>query len=355
MKALLLAGGTGTRLRPFSYSMPKQLIPIANRPVLEHVLDNLRALDVEDIGVVVGDHGPEIADALGDGSRFGLRLTYLHQTRPLGLAHAVLVAQDFLGDDDFVMYLGDNMLPQGVTAALEAFRTARPTVQTVVHKVPDPSAFGVAEIDTDGRVTRLVEKPAAPRSDLALIGVYFFTPAIHEAIAAITPSARGELEITDAIQWLVERGADVRAHEYTGYWKDTGRVEDVLACNRELLEGLRRSVLGHVDDSSRLIGAVVLEAGARVVRSRIEGPAVIGAGSLIEDSSIGAHTSVGRNCRISGTRLDCSIALDGATVTGVRGLYGSVIGRGAVVGVAEDEPRGHRLVVGDHTHVEVAA
>ncbi len=355
MKALVLSGGTGTRLRPFTYSMPKQLIPIANKPVLQHVLEDIRGLGVTEVGIIVGEREPEISAVIGDGTALGLRVTYLRQEQPLGLAHCVILAQDFLGDDDFVMYLGDNMLPQGMAAAAAEFRAVRPTAQVVVQQVADPRAFGVAEVDGRGRVLRLVEKPPQPVSDLALIGVYFFTSAIHLAVTAISPSARGELEITDAIQWLVGRGADVRAHRYSGYWKDTGKVEDVLECNRELLDGIRGRVQGEVDGFSLLLGEVVVEPGARVVRSFIEGPAMVGAGSVVEDSHIGPHTSIGADCVLTGTHLDYSIALDGATVSQVRGLHGSLIGRSAAVTSADLGHRHHRLVVGDHTSVEVAA
>ncbi|MET9535586.1 MULTISPECIES: glucose-1-phosphate thymidylyltransferase [unclassified Streptomyces] len=355
MKALVLSGGSGTRLRPFSYSMPKQLIPIANKPVLEHVLENIRDLGVTEIGVIVGDWAPQIQAVLGDGSRLGVRITYIPQDRPTGLAACVSLARPFLGDDDFVMYLGDNMLPEGVGRIAEQFTATRPAAQVVVHKVSDPRAFGVAELDADGRVERLVEKPQNPRSDLALIGVYFFTPAIHEAVASIEPSTRGELEITDAVQWLVTHGAEVKASEYGGYWKDTGRVEDVLECNRKLLDGLKPRIDGEVDPASVLIGPVVVEAGARVIRSRIEGPVIIGAGTVVEDSHIGPHTSIGKECVLSGTHIDYSIALDGAMVSQVRGLYGSLIGRSASVGPADIGTTHHRLVVGDHTRVEVAA
>ncbi|GGZ81839.1 glucose-1-phosphate thymidylyltransferase [Streptomyces echinoruber] len=355
MKALVLSGGKGTRLRPFSYSMPKQLIPIANKPVLEHILDNLRAVGVEETGIIVGDWGPEIRALLGDGSRYGMRITYIPQAEPRGLAHCVALARDFLGDDDFVMYLGDNMLPQGIAQIAGEFRERRPAAQVVVHKVPDPRAFGVAEVDAHGRVTHLVEKPLRPVSDLALIGVYFFTPAIHDAVAAIRPSARGELEITDAVALLVARGEEVRASEYDGYWRDTGRVEDVLECNRELLDTLAPRVAGEVDAASELVGQVVVETGARVVRSRIHGPAVVGAGTVVEDSWIGPHTAIGRDCVLSDARLDYSIALDGATVRHVHGIHGSLIGRAAVVRCDVTGPGRHRLVVGDHTTVEVAA
>ncbi|AXL93018.1 glucose-1-phosphate thymidylyltransferase [Streptomyces sp. CB09001] len=355
MKALVLAGGSGTRLRPFSYSMPKQLIPIANTPVLEYVVRNILDLGVKEIGIIINGRDNEIQQALGDGSRFGAQLTYIRQENPLGLAHTVAIAQDFLGDDDFVMYLGDNMLPDGISDIAEEFAAGRPAAHIVVCKVEDPRAFGVAELGPDGEVLRLVEKPQRPRSDLALIGVYFFTAAIHEAIAAITPSARGELEITDAIQWLVAGGADVRASEYQGYWKDTGKVGDVLACNARILDGLRPCVQGAVDDTSVLVGPVVVEKGARIVRSRIEGPAIIGAGTVVEDSRIGPHTSVGRDCAVISSRLVHSIVLDGASVTGVQGLHSSLVGRSASVGITTQSTDRYRLVVGDHTQVEVAA
>ncbi|MDO0926670.1 glucose-1-phosphate thymidylyltransferase [Streptomyces sp. TG1A-8] len=355
MKALVLSGGKGTRLRPFSYSMPKQLIPVANKPVLEHILDNLRAVGVEETGIIVGDWAPEIMGLLGDGSRYGMRITYIPQAEPRGLAHCVAIARDFLGDDDFVMYLGDNMLPQGIGEIADDFRAHRPAAQVVVHKVADPRAFGVAEVDACGRVTHVVEKPERPVSDLALIGVYFFTPAVHEAVAALRPSPRGELEITDAIGLLVARGEEVKASEYGGYWRDTGRVEDVLECNRELLDTLTSRTAGEVDAASELVGQVVVEAGARVVRSRIHGPAVVGTGTVIEDSWVGPHTAIGRDCVLSDARLDYSIALDGATVRHVHGIHGSLIGRAAVVRCDDTGPGRHRLVVGDHTTVEVAA
>ncbi|MFE9656606.1 glucose-1-phosphate thymidylyltransferase [Micromonospora sp. NPDC006431] len=353
MKALVLSGGAGTRLRPFSYSMPKQLIPVAGKPVLEHVLGNIRQVGVDDVGIVVGDGGPAIAEAIGDGDRFGLRVTYLPQDQPLGLAHCVRLARDFLGDEEFVMYLGDNMLPDGIRDVAADFRRRRPAAHVVLQKVTDPRAFGVAELDTTGRVRRVVEKPQQPRSDLALIGVYFFTAAIHQAVAAVRPSARGELEITDAIQWLVSHDFEVRASEYAGYWKDAGQLEDVLDCNRRLLGDLRREVAGEVDADSRLTGQVVICPGARVVRSRIDGPAIIGDGTLVEDSRIGPGTAIGSHCVLRSTRLADSIVLDGATIAGTPGLHGSLVGRSAVVAPGGDRSY-HRLVVGDHTRVEIA-
>ncbi|MET8905701.1 glucose-1-phosphate thymidylyltransferase [Streptomyces sp. NPDC004538] len=354
MKALVLSGGAGTRLRPFSHSMPKQLIPIANRPVLEHVLANIRDLGVVEVGVIVGDRYAQIAAAIGDGSRLGLKVTYIHQDEPRGLAHCVVLAREFLGDDDFVMYLGDNMLPDGVGDIAREFAQKRPAAQVVVHKVADPRSFGVAELDSAGRIERLVEKPQEPRSDLALIGVYFFTPAIHEAAGAISPSARGELEITDAIQWLVTHGAQVTASEYSGYWRDTGRVDDVLECNSKLLEGVVSCVEGEVDAASELIGPIVVEKGARVIASRIVGPVIVGAGTTVEHSRIGPNTSIADACVLRHTSIGSSIVLEGAQVTDVQGLHHSLIGRMACIGGAPGPAPHHRLVVGDHTRIEVA-
>ncbi|MER7001320.1 glucose-1-phosphate thymidylyltransferase [Streptomyces sp. NPDC000410] len=332
MKALVLAGGSGTRLRPLSYSMPKQLVPVANRPVLEHVLENIRELGVTETGIVVGDWAAAIQEVLGDGSRLGLRLSYLRQEKPLGLAHCVILAREFLADDDFVLHLGDVMLPDGVRDAAGTFAARGPAAHVVVQKVADPRACGVAEVAADGTVLGLEEKPAHPRGDLALTGVYFLTRAIHRAVAAIGPSARGELEITDAIQWLVSAGERVTADTYDGYWRDTGRIGDVLACNRELLDRAfprRHDVLpvvaGSADRASSLTGPVVIEAGARVVRSHLTGPVVVGAGSLVEDSRLGPYTSVGRDCVLTRVRgADC-ITLDGARVVGGPALDSTVV------------------------------
>jgi glucose-1-phosphate thymidylyltransferase len=355
MKALVLAGGTGTRLRPFSYSMPKQLIPIANRPVLLHCLDTIKETGITEVGIILSDRGEKIRGLVGDGTELGLRITYLRQDRPLGLAHTVTVAADFLGDDDFLMYLGDNMLIGGLREQADRFRARRPAAQVVTVKVPDPSAFGVVELDADNRVTRLVEKPREPKSDLALIGVYFFTPAVHEAVRSIEPSARGELEITDALQWLLEHGHMLDCERYTGYWKDTGRFEDVLECNGEYLDGLSHVVRGEVDDASTVEGPVVIEEGARIVRSHLTGPLIVGAGTEVRDSRIGPHTSVGRDCLLVGAGMEYSITLDGVSVHGVRGIHGSVLGRSANVRSAQAPSSRHRLVIGDDTSVEVAA
>ena len=334
--------------------MPKQLIPVANQPVICHVLNNLREIGVTEVGVVVGDRRHEIEAVVGDGRSWGAKIRYIQQDRPSGLAHCVSVSRDFLGDDDFVMYLGDTILADGIGPQARRFREERPVADLLVHKVADPRAFGVVEVDPDGRVTRLVEKPAEPRSDLALTGVYFFTSSVHEAVAAIGPSERGELEITDAVQWLVTRGDRVDAHVYSGFWRDTGRIEDVLACNRELLEAVRPRILGEVDPTSLCSGPVVVEAGARVTGSRLTGPLIVAAGSVVHNSTIGPYTAIDRDCTLSDADIRDSIVLRGASVVRVGGISGSVIGRAATVSLAA-ATSGHRLIVGDHTRVEVAA
>jgi glucose-1-phosphate thymidylyltransferase len=353
MKGLVLAGGTGTRLRPFTYSMPKQLLPIANKPVLQYCLENLREIGIPDIGIIVGERAGQIENAIGDGSDLGVRISYILQEKPLGLAHCVVIARDFLGDDDFVMYLGDNMLIGGFAEAAADFHARRPDAKVLATKVEDPRLYGVVELDPDGCVLSLVEKPAHPRSNLAMIGVYFFTPAIHEAVRRIRPSARGELEITDAVQDLLAQGRTVLADVHVGYWKDTGSADALLECHRAVLDDLGPDVQGHVDGRSTLVGTVVLEPGARVVRSRLTGPVVIGADSVITDCELGPYTSVGRACTLTGSSIRDSIMLDGARVHGIAGIHDSVIGRKALVGA--DDVGGQRLLVGDQASVRVSA
>ncbi|REE99047.1 glucose-1-phosphate thymidylyltransferase [Thermomonospora umbrina] len=354
MKALVLSGGKGTRLRPFTYSMAKQLVPVAGKPVLLHVLEDIRGIGVSEVGIVVGDHAAEIRSVVGDGAELGLRITYLHQAAPLGLAHCVSLAADFLGDDDFVMYLGDNVFVDGIGEAAAMFAGRRPDAQLTVVKVPDPRQYGVAEVGPDGRVRALVEKPREPRSNLAITGVYFLTPAIHEAVRAIRPSARGELEITDALQHLVARGGTVVAQEHAGFWKDTGNVAELLECNRVLLERLPGSIGGRVDADSAVHGTVVVEPGAVVTRSRLVGPLIVGAGSRVVDSRVGPGTALGRDCVVRDADVEDSILLEGARVQDVRRLRRSVIGRWTDVR-ATGAPGGHSLIIGDHTRAWVAA
>ncbi|MGR8009523.1 glucose-1-phosphate thymidylyltransferase [Streptomyces hypolithicus] len=355
MKALVLAGGTGSRLRPITHTAAKQLVPVANKPVLFYGIESIVAAGITEIGVIVGGTAKEIRAALGDGSFFGARITYLPQEAPLGLAHAVLVARDWLGDEDFVMYLGDNFVVGGITGLVEEFRRERRDAQILLTKVADPSMFGVAELGPDGAVMRLEEKPSKPRSDLALVGVYLFTPAVHKAVAACVPSARGELEITDAIQWLVDSGHHVGATTITGYWKDTGNVSDMLEVNRVVLETVEPAVEGRVDGTSEIVGRVRIEPGARIVRSQIIGPAVIGAGTVVTDSRIGPFTSVADECRISGSEVEFSIVLQGTRIEDAGRIEGSLIGRSVHVSGAVRAPRAHRLVLGDHSQIQIAS
>ncbi|MGW0758493.1 glucose-1-phosphate thymidylyltransferase [Streptomyces sp. NPDC002814] len=353
MKALVLSGGAGTRLRPITHTSAKQLVPVANKAVLFYGLESIAAAGITEVGMIVGDTAAEIEDAVGDGSKFGLQVTYIPQERPLGLAHAVLIARDYLGDDDFVMYLGDNFIVGGITDLVDGFRTNRPDAQILLTRVPDPRAFGVAELDATGQVIGLEEKPEHPKSDLALVGVYLFTPVIHEAVRAIEPSWRGELEITHAIQHLIDAHADVRSTVIQGYWKDTGNVVDMLEVNRTVLEGLDRRIDGEVDERSETIGRVVVEEGARVTGSRIVGPCVIGAGTVVSDSYIGPFTSVAENCRITHSELEFSIVLRDSSIDGVGRIESSLIGRHVQVTPAPNVPSAHRLVLGDHSKVQI--
>ncbi|MER5704790.1 glucose-1-phosphate thymidylyltransferase [Micromonospora sp. NPDC002296] len=355
MKALVLAGGSGSRLRPITHTSPKQLVPVANKPVLFYGLEAIAEAGVTDVGVIVGDTGREIREAVGDGSRFGLRVTYITQSAPLGLAHALLVAGDYLGDDDVVMYLGDNFVVGGISGIVEEFRAQRPDAQILLTRVDDPTAFGVAELDGSGRVVGLEEKPARPKSDLALVGVYLFTSRMQEAVRAIRPSRRGELEITDAIQWLIDRGCDVRSTTISGYWKDTGNVLDMLEVNRSVLDTLEPGMEGKVDRASEIIGRVRVEAGAEIRRSRIVGPVVIGAGSVVTESYIGPFTSIADNCRIEDSEISFSIVLENSLIDGVRPIEGSLIGRNVAVAPAPRTPAAHRFVLGDHSTVHISS
>ena len=354
MKALVLAGGSGSRLRPITHTYAKQLLPVANKPVLFYGLEAIRDAGITDVGIVVGDTAPAIEDAVGDGSAFGLAATYLQQDAPRGLAHAVVVARDFLGDDDFVMYLGDNFIVGGITPLVEEFRSSRPDAQIMLTSVPDPRQFGVAELDTAGEVVGLEEKPQHPKSDLALVGVYIFTPAVHEAVSQLAPSWRGELEITEAIQWLIDQGRKVRSTTITGYWKDTGNVADMLEVNRMVLETIDAQVRGTVE-ASELIGRVVVEAGAQVSGSRIVGPVIIGTGTRVSGSYVGPFTSVAQDCAIIDSEIEYSIVLRGALIQGVRRIEASLLGHDVEVTPSPNVPRAHRLILGDHSKVQICS
>lgn len=355
MKALVLAGGSGTRLRPITHTAAKQLVPIANRPILFWALDSIAEAGIREVGMIVGHTKDEVRAAVGDGSAFGLEVTYLEQSEPLGLAHAVSVARAWLGDDDFCMYLGDNVLLGGVTSFVERFQRADRTEDALVllAKVDDPTRFGVAEFDAEGRLVRLVEKPMVPPSDLALVGVYFFSPAVHDAISSIRPSARGELEITDAIDALITSGRKVDALAVDGFWKDLGDPEALLAGNRFMLLGIEGSVEGTIVDSS-LDGPVIVEPGAVVERTVVRGPATIGRGAHIVDAYVGPFSAIGPDCALRATEIQNSIVLGGARIDGVGPLDGCIVGRSAVIERRNHLPRATSVVVGDHSRLELA-
>lgn len=353
IKGLILSGGTGSRLRPLTYTGAKQLIPVANRPILHYALEALVTAAITDIGLIVGETAEEVQEALGDGTAFGCRLTYIHQSAPLGLAHAVKTAQPFLGDDAFLMYLGDNLLKGGVTDLTTAFLASDWDAAILLTPVRHPEQFGVAVVE-HGHVVRLVEKPPHPPSNLALVGVYAFRPVIHDAIATLSPSWRGELEITDALQVLLAQGRVVHADFVQGWWKDTGKPDDVLEANRLVLEDLTGSMAGDIDEVSEVTGQVVVDAGVRICRSTIRGPVIIGADAVIEDSFIGPFTSIGPRTRIVGTEIENSVVLAEAELFHVpTRIDGSLLGRGARVSRRDRPPRALTVILGDHSVVEV--
>jgi glucose-1-phosphate thymidylyltransferase len=350
VRALVLAGGEGSRLRPLTHTSAKQLIPIANTPILFHVLDAVREAGITEVGVVVGQTEHEIRAAVRDGSAWGLDVTYIPQEAPLGIAHAVTTAAEFLRGGPFLLFLGDNVLLEGVRRFVEGFERSSPDAQILLARVPEPEHFGVAVLEGD-RVVRLVEKPSEFVSDVALVGVYLFRDSILDACATLEPSWRGEYEITEAIQWLIDHGRTVRAEMVSGWWKDTGRPEDLLEANRMLLGTLEGRVDGAVE-ASGLEGAVVIEAGAKVVRSRVVGPAIVGPGTVVEDSIVGPDVSLSAGCIVTSSEIADSIAMEGCRVEGVRTLERSILGRDVEVrGSARAGPR--RLVVGDQSRLEV--
>lgn len=358
MKALILAGGAGTRLRPITHTSAKQLVPVANKPILFYGIEAMVAAGIREFGIIVGDTRAEVMGAVGDGSRWGVSITYIAQDAPLGLAHCVLIARDFLGDDDFVMYLGDNLLEQDLGAFVSAFTRERaslqpPRAQILLKQVPDPHRFGIASLDGDGNVVHLVEKPADPPTDLALVGVYLFDPTIHDAVRAIAPSARGELEITDAIQWLIDEGHRVRTEILQGWWIDTGKLTPLLEANRLILETLPTKIDGFVDDGSQIDGRVVVESGAEIKGSHIRGPAIIGSGTRIVNSFVGPFTAIGPGCEVVNSEIEHSVILERSRVVDIPRLEDSLIGKEAEVLRSQTRPRALRLMVGDHCQIDV--
>jgi len=353
MKGVILHGGAGTRLRPLTFSGPKQLIPIANKPISQYVLEDLRNSGIRDIAIILGEIFPQLVrEHYGDGSRFGVKITYIYQGKPLGIAHAVGLCKEFIRDESFVVYLGDNLLQYGIKKYVEEFVEANYDAFILLKEVEDPTRFGVAKFDEDGRLVGLIEKPKKPPSNFALVGVYFFKPIIFEAIRDLKPSWRGELEITDAIQLLIERGYKVGHSVIKGWWLDTGKKDDILHANALILdERIKREVKGEVQNS-RIEGRVTIQNGAKIVNSIIRGPAIIGENSLIQNSFIGPYTSIGPKTKVLDSSIEYCVVLEGATIHNIERLEESLIGKNAKV--MKNERKGViRLHIGDYSEVEI--
>jgi len=353
VKGLVLSGGKGSRLRPLTYTRAKQLVPIANKPVLFYGIEALAAAGIREIGIVVGDTHEEIRKAVGNGERWNVEVTYIEQDAPRGLAHAVLISEEFIGHEPFVMYLGDNLLNKGIAPFVQEFVNTSPAAQILLTRVPDPQMFGVAELEA-GKVVRLVEKPKEPQSDLALVGVYMFSPEVFESVKQIRPSFRNELEITDAIQNLIDRGFVVRPHLVEGWWKDTGKLDDMLEANRLILDTLDRRLEGTIDSHSRVEGKVVIEAGAQLTDSVVRGPAIIGANAKIEHAYIGPFTSIMNNVEIRGSEIEHSIVLEGSILSDLANrVIDSLIGRNVRIIRQPIKPSAYRFMLGDNSEVGI--
>lgn len=354
LRGLILSGGKGTRLRPITHTSAKQLVPVANKPVLFYGIEAMAEAGIRQIGIIIApETGEEIKETVGSGERWGVQITYILQEEPLGLAHAVLTAEPFLASAPFVMYLGDNLLQGGIEELVAAFRAGEPDALILLTPVPDPENYGVAELNGHNTVKRLVEKPKEPATDLALVGVYMFTPGIHDAARAIEPSGRGELEITDAIQHLVDQGQRVEPHIVRGWWKDTGRLDDMLEANRLILENIEPRVEGELVDS-QVDGRVIVEPGALLVRSTVRGPAIIGAGAKLTDCYIGPYTAIAEDCTIERAEVEHSILLAGSSVCGLEGrMESSLLGRNVSIRHDHRQPRAFRFMVGDNSEIGI--
>ncbi len=356
MKGLILSGGKGTRLQPLTFTSAKQLIPVANKPVLFRVIETIRDAKIDEIGIVinVGSRGEQIKQAVGDGSKFGVKVTYIIQDAPLGLAHAVKVSQDFLGDDKFVMFLGDNVLQGGISPLIEQFAHSDWNSQIVLTKVPNPVQFGVAVIGEDGNIERLVEKPKVPPSDLALVGIYMFDKTIHDATHAIKPSARGELEITDAIQWLVTNGKVVHPYVHTGWWIDTGKKDDMIEANDLVLDEIVHKIEGFVDENSTVDHRVTVEKGAQIINSIVRGPAIIGENTRIENSYVGPYTSIYHDAVIEDAEIEHSMVLGKCEIKGIDGrIQDSLIGFKVEIKKSPSKPKTHKFTLGDNSKLNI--
>ncbi|WP_448562272.1 glucose-1-phosphate thymidylyltransferase [Trichothermofontia sp.] len=357
MRALILSGGKGTRLRPLTHTGAKQLVPVANKPILWYGIERIVAAGVTEIGIIISpETGEEVRSKTGNGDRFGAKITYILQEQPLGLAHAVRTAQPFLGDEPFIMYLGDNLIENQLQSFLTTFRSENLDALILLRPVPNPTAFGVAKLDEQGRVLELVEKPQHPLSNLALVGIYLFTPRIHTAIAQIQPSARGELEITDAIQQLIQLGYPVKACQLEGWWLDTGKKDDLLEANRLILDSdLTTDIKGDIDAQSQVIGRVHIGAGSKLVNCTVRGPVKIGENCQLENCFIGPYSSIADGVTLQEVDLEHSVILDRASIVGIhQRLVDSVIGQRARLTVAPRRPKALRFLIGDDCQIELS-
>ena len=353
MKALILAGGSGTRLRPITHTSAKQLVPIANKPVLFYAIEAVRDAGITDIGIIVGDTRDEVKAAVGDGDRWGVSVTFIKQDEPRGLAHTVLIAEEYLAGDSFVMFLGDNLIKDGITDLVREFEECRPNAQILLARVREPQRFGVAELK-DGKVVRLIEKPENPQSDLALVGVYMFDSSIMAAVKAIKPSPRDELEITDAIQYLVDNGRTVVPHIINGWWKDTGKREDILEANRIILDSLQSRIDGTIDEKTTVKGNVVVEEGAVVENSALIGPAIIGRNTRIKDAAIGPFVSIYFDAVIENAAIENSVILEGSSIVGPKSrLVDCLIGKNVIIKTTDHRPDCYSLMVGDNSQIDI--
>jgi glucose-1-phosphate thymidylyltransferase len=354
MKGLILSGGKGTRLRPLTYTSAKQLIPVANKPVLFRVIEAIRDAGIADIGIVVGDTANQIKRSVDTGDQWGVNITYIEQALPLGLAHAVKISQDFLGDDRFVMFLGDNVIQGGISGLIQQFAQSEWNSQIVLTSVAQPEHYGVAELNDEGRIVRLVEKPKQPPSDLALVGIYMFDHHIHEAVNSITPSWRGELEITDAIQWLVEKDYRVYPYIHQGWWIDTGKMEDLLEANSLVLEELEPKIAGEVCPDSKVDSRVTVQAGAKIINSVVRGPTIIGERTHIINSYIGPFTSIYHDVVVEQSEIERAIILENSRISDIPArIQDSLIGRDVNLTRSSIRPKAYKLNLGDHSRIGI--
>jgi len=355
MKGLILSGGKGTRLYPITYTRAKQLVPVANKPILFRVIEAIRDAGITEIGIVVGDTAKEIKETVGPGERWGVKITYIPQKEPLGLAHAVRISRDYLGGDRFVMFLGDNVIQGGISGLIREFETSQYNCQIVLTAVDNPSSYGVAELDPDShRIIRLVEKPRNPPSNLALVGIYMFDEHVWEAVAAIKPSWRGELEITDAIQYLVDKGYMVHPYIHKGWWIDTGEPGEMLEANDMVLDEVTPAIEGYVDCESQIFGKVTIEKGAEIINSRIRGPAIIGEDTRIVNSYVGPFTSIYHHVVIENSEIEHSIVLENSKILDIPyRIEDSLIGRDSEMARSPIKPKALKVTLGDHSKVGI--